>query len=101
MEPAPLTNEASLSRLEPFSELIQELRRRGRTFREITAILREKFQLRVASNTVVRFVAGQLRRNQKGVGGQIPRTRHQMIQTLLRKARRPGMSEALANCGEE
>ena len=39
------------SSLEPYREFINELRRRGRTYREIAHILTEKCQLRVAAST--------------------------------------------------
>src|SRR5437762_2358710 len=45
------------SSLEPYRDLINELRRRGRTYREIAHILAEKCQLRVAASTVNRFVS--------------------------------------------
>ena len=45
------------SKLEPYTELINQLRRRGHTYREITCILAEKCDLVVASSTIVRFVA--------------------------------------------
>jgi len=45
------------SNLEPYTELINQLRRRGHTDREITCILAEKCDLVVASSTIVRFVA--------------------------------------------
>jgi hypothetical protein len=44
------------SRLEPFRELIGELRRRDRTYREIASILAEKCQLQAAPNTIHDFV---------------------------------------------
>ena len=44
------------SSLEPYRELIKELRRRGRTYREIAHILAEKCQLRAAASTVNRFL---------------------------------------------
>jgi hypothetical protein len=37
------------SRLEPYSELIVELRRRGRTYREIARILAEKCKVQAGS----------------------------------------------------
>src|SRR5437867_2512700 len=51
--------------LAPYSELIEELRRRGRTYREIATILGEKFQLHVAPTTILRFLAGESRRKRK------------------------------------
>src|SRR5688572_15854066 len=47
------------STLEPYRELISELRRRGRTYREIAHILADKFRLRVAASTIYRFVRKQ------------------------------------------
>ena len=44
------------SSLDPWRELIQELRRRGSTYRDIAEILLNHCQLRVAPSTVFRFV---------------------------------------------
>lgn len=44
------------SRLERYSKLIDELRRRGRTYRDIAGILAEKCQLQVSVSTVHDFV---------------------------------------------
>ena len=44
------------SRLEPYGELIAELRNRGRTYVEIVQILRENFQVQVAPGTLHDFV---------------------------------------------
>ena len=44
------------SRLEPYFELIQELRRRGRTYREIAGILASKCNLRVAVSTLHEYM---------------------------------------------
>src|ERR1044071_1124063 len=62
---ATLPDKPVRSRLEPYGELIVELRRRGRTFREIAAILEEQCQLRVAASTVVRFLIGRSRRKRE------------------------------------
>lgn len=53
------------SRLEPYREFIEELRRLGRTYREIAAILAEKCQLQVSSSAVHEFV--QIRPRRKGM----------------------------------
>jgi hypothetical protein len=50
------------SRMDPYRELIDELRRVGRTYREISAILAEKCELRVTASAVHDFV----RRRRKG-----------------------------------
>jgi hypothetical protein len=44
------------SRLEPYGELIGQLLRRGRTYRDIAGILEERCQLRVSVSTVHDFV---------------------------------------------
>jgi hypothetical protein len=44
------------SRLGPYGELIDELRRRGRTYREIARILAEQCQLQVSRSTINDFV---------------------------------------------
>ena len=44
------------SRLEPYADLIHELRRRGRSYREITAILADRCAIRVGVHTLYNFV---------------------------------------------
>jgi hypothetical protein len=44
------------SQLEPYRELINELRRRGRTYREIAGILAEKVEVQVSPSTVHDFI---------------------------------------------
>jgi hypothetical protein len=53
------------SKLEPFTGLIKQLRRRGHTYREIARILAEKCDMVVASSTLVRFVAALARVKRK------------------------------------
>ena len=53
------------SRLEPYRELIGELRKRGRTYRDIAGILAEKCQLRVSVSRIHDFVRVQLRAKRK------------------------------------
>jgi hypothetical protein len=40
------------SKLEPHCELIRELRRKGRTYREVAALFRERLGLEVAPSTL-------------------------------------------------
>src|SRR5215471_7203210 len=47
---------APMSRLGPYAELIEALRRRGTTYRKIAAILTEKCQLRTSASTVHDFL---------------------------------------------
>src|SRR5688572_16345823 len=51
-----LPEKPARSRLEPYNELIDELRRRGRTYREIAHILAEKCQLIAGASTIHDFV---------------------------------------------
>ena len=44
------------SKLEPHCELIRELRRKGRTYREVAALFRERLGLEVAPSTLHSFV---------------------------------------------
>ena len=60
------------SRLEPYCELIDELRRRGRTYREIARILVEKCQLQVSRSTVHDFVRGRSRTKPKPAKRKTP-----------------------------
>jgi hypothetical protein len=50
------------SRLEPFRELIEELRERGRTYQEIAQILTEKCQVATSRSAVNDFVRVRRRR---------------------------------------
>ena len=53
---ASLPARAPRSRLEPYRELIREMRRRGRTYREIAGVLGERCGVRVAASSVHEFV---------------------------------------------
>jgi IS30 family transposase len=55
------------SKLEPYAELIQELRKRGRSYREIASILAERCGVRVGTHTVYNFV--RVRASKKGKSG--------------------------------
>ena len=59
-----LPEKLSRSRLEPYRPLIEELRRRGRTYQEIVKILEEKCQLHSAISTVNDFMRRCARRKQ-------------------------------------
>jgi hypothetical protein len=56
------------SRLEPYRKLIEELRRRGRTYRDIAHILGEKCQVQVTASGVHDFV--RTRSRVKGRSGK-------------------------------
>jgi hypothetical protein len=58
-----LPEKRSRSRLEPYRQLIAELRRLRRTYREIAHVLAEKCQVPVSAAAVHNFVRLHLRRN--------------------------------------
>ena len=51
------------SKLEPYAALIRALRARGRSYREIVTILRERCGLRVAMHTVYHFVQARAQKH--------------------------------------
>ena len=51
------------SKLEPYAALIRALRARGRSYREIVTILRERCGLRVATHTLYHFVRARAQKN--------------------------------------
>ena len=53
------------SRLEPYGEFIDELRRLGLPYRDIASLLTEKYQLHVTKSTLHDFVRVRLRRQKK------------------------------------
>jgi hypothetical protein len=59
------------SKLEPYAGLIRALRARGRSYREIVTILRERCGVQVATHTLFRFV----RARAPQTGGSRPRRR--------------------------
>jgi hypothetical protein len=59
-----LPPKAARSRLEPYLELIHELRRRGRTYREIARILSERCGIQTSRSTVNDFVCARSKRTQ-------------------------------------
>jgi hypothetical protein len=53
------------SRLEPYSELIVEMRKRGRSYREITRVLKQSCGLRVGTSTINDFVLARAKSTKK------------------------------------
>jgi hypothetical protein len=53
------------SKLEPYSKLILELHRRGRSYREIVQVLSERCEFKTSRSTVNDFVRARLKRPQK------------------------------------
>jgi hypothetical protein len=53
------------SRLEPYSELITEMRKRGRTYREIAQVLKKTCGLKVGASTVNDFVLARAKSRTK------------------------------------
>src|ERR1700683_647613 len=74
------------SRLEPYRDLIEELRRRGRTFREITHILAEKCHVETAASTIHDLIRTRSRRAQRS-----PRRSSNGIQKQVPLATTPGV----------
>ena len=59
------------SKLEPHRELIRELRRKGRTYREVSRLIAERLGLRVAPSTLHSFVKVRAR-HRKQVQFELP-----------------------------
>ncbi len=80
------------SRLEPYRELIEELRRRRVTFREIAEILEEKCDVRVTRAAVHDFLKARVRTwkplPQKPVPG------------VIREIQKAGTTQSMAQDGE-
>ena len=57
-----VTRKSGRSRLEPYGELIDELRSRGLTYRDISDILTDELQIHVPRSTVNDFVRERARR---------------------------------------
>jgi hypothetical protein len=57
-----VTEKVGRSRLEAYGELIDELRRRGLTYRDIAGILAEKCQFQVSKSAINHFVRARSRR---------------------------------------
>jgi hypothetical protein len=57
-----VTQKSGRSRLEPYGELIDELRGRGLTYRDISDILTDELQFHVPKSTVNDFVRERARR---------------------------------------
>jgi hypothetical protein len=72
------------SKLEPYTELINQLRRRGHTYREIAHLLAEKCDLIVASSTLVRFVAARSKEQRKRVKHHESRKTRSTVPTSIK-----------------
>jgi hypothetical protein len=57
-----VTKKAGRSRLEPYGDMIDELRSRGLTYRDISDLLRDELQVRAPTSTVNDFVRERARR---------------------------------------
>jgi hypothetical protein len=83
------------SKLEPHAALIRALRARGRSYREIVTILRERCGLRVAMHTVYHFVRARAPKNR---AARVPRRRPS---ALVRRASEAGPSSSSSPDGSE
>jgi hypothetical protein len=80
------------SRLEPYAELIEELRHRGTTYRKIAAILTERCQLQTSASTVHDFLHVQ---TPTKTPGKRRRTAVSRVPDTARRA--PRLSQAQGN----
>lgn len=71
------------SRLEPYAELIDELRQRGRTYREISRILAERCQLPASRSTINDFVRVRSRSMRKSRKRQPLRVEAAMASSIV------------------
>lgn len=62
------------SRLEPYIELIREMRKRGRSYREIADVLKKSCGVMVGKSTVHDFVLAQLKSKTKTPASQMTRS---------------------------
>jgi hypothetical protein len=88
------------SSLDPWQELIQELRRRGRTYRDIAEILLNHCQLRVAPSTVFRFVrtrskAARKARSENRQLKDLPQITERAVPTFPERIRDESKSEEI------
>ena len=81
------------SRLEPYRELILEMRRRGRPLREIAQVLGEKCGVRVAPSTIHDFVNVSSSRERKSEPKTLGRTRASKLIPPGSRPRDPGPDE--------
>jgi hypothetical protein len=81
------------SKLEPYAELIEQLRRRGHTYREIAGILAEKCSLIVDSSTLVRFVAARSKQKRKRQEHHETRKTGSAVPTNIRVNINPAVSD--------
>jgi len=79
------------SKLEPHAALIRTLRARGRSYREIVTILRERCGLRVAMHTVYHFV--RARAQKKGARPSLRRQPSEPVRSSSAAGSSPSSSD--------
>jgi hypothetical protein len=80
------------SKLEPYTQLIEQLKRRGHAYREIASILAEKCGLVVASSTLVRFVAARSKEKRKRPKNYETRKTSQVVPASIKVNTGPDLS---------
>jgi hypothetical protein len=86
----------SRSRLEPYAELIFELHRRGRTYREIARILTTQCNFQTSRSTVNDFVRAHSKRTRKlQMGEALDRKTHRDSSASVPKAKIPETGMAM------
>ena len=88
------------SKLEPYAELTQELRKRGRSYREIVSILAERCGVRLGTHTVYNSVRVRASKKGKSGGGGNGRS-GQLARRLLPTQPLPPRRTATTKCGSE
>ena len=86
------------SRLGPYRDLILELRRRNRTYREILQILGDRCQIHVSISTLHDFLRAQRQmdsrlRKQKSKEQNSPNPKEQLQETAKYREENPGMKD--------
>lgn len=76
------------SRLDLHAALIEEMRRRGRTYREIAHVLEEAFQLRTSPSNIYYFVRLRAREARKAKAEQVKRPEAGKVNALMAPTRR-------------
>jgi hypothetical protein len=75
------------SKLEPYYDVIRELRRKRRTYQQISRFLAEHLHLSVAASTIHAFVAVRAKRCSQGYAAPAEKRGSREIQALRQKPR--------------
>jgi hypothetical protein len=87
-----LPNNRTHSRLDPYASLIRELLRRGRTYREVGQILREKCGIQISFSTVHHFMHARSRLKPKSLKSRPQNCGKNTVNPTLNKEEQEGAS---------